>query len=115
MHVNLDRQAVLAALHRAWSRSSARQWAADNPAQGQCNVTTLLIHDLYGGTLLKTPLPEGDHFYNRIGSARIDFTASQFDRPIRYADLPADRAEVERGATNAELDVLKSAFLRELP
>ena len=73
-----------------------QQMDPNNPATGQCNVTSLLIHELLGD-LLKRPLPAGDHFYNRIGGLRYDFTASQFDQPIAYLDLPANRADVYCG------------------
>jgi hypothetical protein len=64
----------------------------------------------FGGELLKTPLPEGDHFYNRIGGCRYDFTDSQFNHPINYSDLAATRADAERGVTEAELAALRTAF-----
>ncbi|MGY4290051.1 MULTISPECIES: hypothetical protein [unclassified Bradyrhizobium] len=95
---------------KAWSLSTARQWTANNPAAGQCNVTALLIHELFGGDLLKTPLPAGDHFNNRIGGRRYDLTASQFDQPIVYLDVPANRADAELGVTNDEPAELRAAF-----
>ncbi|WP_349630876.1 YunG family protein [Bradyrhizobium manausense] len=95
--MSFDPDAIQTALFRAWSLSTASQWTADNPAAGQCNVTALLIHELFGGDLLKTLLPAGDHFYNQIGGRRYDFTASQFDQPIAYVDLPTNRAEAEQG------------------
>lgn len=107
-----DGSAVLSALERSWSEASARQWQADNPALGQCNVTALLIHDLYGGDILKTPLPAGDHFYNLIDGERVDCTASQFGRPIDYADLRSRRDEASGGVTDGEYAALKSAFLQ---
>jgi hypothetical protein len=110
--MSFDPDEVQSALRKAWSLSTASQWTADNPAAGQCNVTSLLVHDLFGGELLKTPLPAGDHFYNRIGGQRYDFTASQFDRPIAYMDLPANRADAELGATRDELAELRVAFQR---
>ncbi|MGD5673867.1 hypothetical protein QUT38_22570, partial [Xanthomonas citri pv. citri] len=102
-------------LRKAWSLSTASQWTAGNLAAGQCNVTALLIHDLFGGELLKTPLPAGDHFYNRIGGRRYDFTASQFEQPIAYMDLPASRANAEQGATSDQLAELRAAFQRQTP
>jgi hypothetical protein len=110
MTMSFDPDEIQRALRRAWSSSTASQWTANNPAAGQCNVTALLIHELFGGELLKTPLPDGDHFYNRIEGQRYDFTASQFDQPIAYMDLPAHRADVEGGATNDELAELRAAF-----
>lgn len=106
--------AILAALQRSWSSESAKQWTVDNPANGQCNVTTILIYKLYGGEILKTPLHEGDHFYNRIDGVRFDFTASQFAQPIEYADIPTDLQDAERGATDAELQALRSVFQMEV-
>jgi hypothetical protein len=111
--VSFDPDDVQRALRQAWSLSTARQWTPANPAAGQCNVTSLLIHDLFGGDLLKTLLPAGDHFYNRIGGRRYDFTASQFDQPIVYMDLPASRADAELGATHDELAELRAAFLSQ--
>lgn len=108
--MRFDPDEVQSALRKAWSLSTASQWTANNPAAGQCNVTSLLIHELFGGDLLKTPLPAGDHFYNRIGGQRYDFTASQFDQPITYMDLPTDRADAELGATNDQLAELRVAF-----
>lgn len=111
--MSFDPDEVQSALRKAWSLSTASQWTADNPAAGQCNVTSLLIHELFGGELLKTPLPAGDHFYNRIGDRRYDFTASQFDEPIACVDVPTDRADAERGVTHDELAELRVAFLSQ--
>ncbi|MDD1530328.1 hypothetical protein C7U92_00670 [Bradyrhizobium sp. WBOS7] len=108
--MSFDPDDVQRTLCRAWSLATARQWTASNPAAGQCNVTALLVHELFGGDLLKTPLPAGDHFYNRIEGERYDFTASQFDQPIAYVDLAASRADAERGATAREVAELRTAF-----
>ncbi|WP_454648681.1 YunG family protein [Bradyrhizobium liaoningense] len=108
--MSFDSDQVQSALRGAWSLSTASQWTASNPAAGQCNVTSLLVHELFGGVLLKTPLPAGDHFYNRIGGKRYDFTASQFAQPIAYMDVPANRADARSGATNDQLDELRAAF-----
>ena len=110
--MKFDPVQVARALHKSWSLASARQWTVENPAAGQCNVTALLVYELFGGELLKTPSPEGDHFYNRIGGWRYDFTASQFAQPITYSDLPATRSDAERGATGAALAALRAAFQR---
>lgn len=60
--MSFDPDEVQSALRKAWSLATASQWTASNPAAGQCNVTSLLIHELFGGELLRTPLPAGDHF-----------------------------------------------------
>ena len=113
MMMRFDPDEVQSALRKLWSLSTARQWTPDNPATGQCNVTALLVHELFGGDLLKTPLAAGNHFYNRIAGRRYDFTESQFDQPIAYMDLPTSRADAERGATSDELTNLRAAFQRQ--
>ncbi|WP_426609693.1 YunG family protein [Bradyrhizobium sp. McL0616] len=40
--MNFDPDDVQNALRKAWSLSTASQWTANNPAAGQCNVTSLL-------------------------------------------------------------------------
>lgn len=107
-----DADKIQEALRNSWSLTTARQWTPANPAAGQCNVTALLVYELFGGDLLKTPLPAGDHFYNRIGGRRYDFTESQFHKPIEYMDLPTSWADAEQGATNAQLAALRAAFQR---
>ena len=67
-----------------------------------------VVHELFGGELLKTRLPEGD----RIDGVRFDFTESQFVRPIACADAPTPCDDAERGVTSAELAALRTAFLR---
>ena len=108
--MKFDPEHVATALRNSWSLASARQSTAANPAAGPCNVTALLVNELFGGEMLKTTLPEGDHFYNRIGGQRYDFTDSQFAQPITYSDHPATRSDAEGGATQAELAALRSAF-----
>lgn len=110
-----QRDRLVNVLHSCWSLQTSGQWTADNPARGQCNVTALLVQELFGGEILKTPLPEGDHFYNRIDGQRLDLTDSQFAAPIAYADLPSDRQEALSGTSAAKYAALKSAFMKTAP
>ncbi|HTO67621.1 MAG TPA: hypothetical protein VMM15_40900 [Bradyrhizobium sp.] len=101
---------MTAALLASWSIETSGQWLASNPARGQCNVTALLVNELFGGEILKTPLSEGDHFYNRIDGARIDLTESQFEARIDYRDIPTDRTEALAGTSAGQYAMLKAAF-----
>jgi hypothetical protein len=103
---------VAVALLGSWSIQTSGNWLPDNPARGQCNVTALLIDELFGGEILKTPLPEGDHFYNRISGERIDLTASQFDGPVRYLDMASSRDEALAGTSIAKYESLRAAFAK---
>jgi hypothetical protein len=110
IEMKFDQNRVLAALYHSWSIVTASQWTPDSPANGQCNVTAILVHDLFGGDILKTPLPDVEHFYNRIDGERHDFTASQFEEPITYDDIITDREDAARATTNHELATLSDAF-----
>ena len=81
-------------LRRCWSTETGSKWLPDNPARGQCSVTSLVVHDVFGGEILKTRVGPFWHFYNRIGETRWDLTVSQFDVPIPFDDMPASRDEV---------------------
>lgn len=110
--MRFDKDRVAAALLASWSSATSGQWLAGNPARGQCNVTALLVHELFGGDILKTRLPEGDHFYNRIDGQRIDFTESQFAAPIGYLDIASDRSEALANIPASQYEALRSAFDR---
>jgi hypothetical protein len=103
---------VATALLGSWSIQTSGNWLANNPACGQCNVTALLINELFGGDILKTPLPEGDHFYNRIAGERVDLTASQFEAPISYLDVTSNRDEALAGTSIAKYESLRASFAK---
>ncbi|WP_211336390.1 YunG family protein [Nocardia tenerifensis] len=59
-------------------------WQADNPAWGHCDVTALLVHDLFGGELMVGEVwlageQQGFHWWNRLASGiELDLTRDQF-------------------------------------
>lgn len=116
-----DEDRVREALEDSWSIETAVQWSEENPANGQCNVTAVVVHDLFGGDILRTYYPEFWHYYNRIDGKRIDLTDSQFWRPgarfaapERYDDEISDRDAAMEGIPQREYDVLRKALLRSL-
>ena len=46
---------------------------------GQCDVTALLIKELFGGKIMKCLSVRGDHYYNEINGTIIDLTIDQYD------------------------------------
>src|SRR5215510_9303082 len=59
--------------------------------RGPCNITAMLLNEVFGGEILNTPLADGDHSYIHIDGRRIDFTESQFAAPVNYLDMASDR------------------------
>ncbi|OEU49333.1 MAG: hypothetical protein BA866_02185 [Desulfobulbaceae bacterium S5133MH15] len=100
--MDFNEKEIREAFGKSWSSKTAIQWQPDNPALGQCNVTALLVDELFGGRILKTKLQEGLHFYNEINGIRYDFTDSQFKSqikilgasPLANARLPFHSSEV---------------------
>ncbi len=92
-HEIFDKETLLHALFESWSVSTSSKWSPENPAKGQCGVTSLIVQDFLGGEILKTRMPEGWHFYNRVNGIRYDFTVSQFENDIQYSDIFSNRAE----------------------
>ena len=92
---------------KAWSIHSSTKWSPENPAKGQCGVTALVVNDFVGGEILKTPVSEGWHYYNRINGQRVDLTDSQFEDTIFYEDIPSNREEAFSDTNRMQYDYLK--------
>lgn len=78
---------IEAAIRASWSEDTASEdndWTPDNPSCGQCDITTLVVHDLFGGDILAADVfREGErveaHMWNRLpGGMEVDLTREQF-------------------------------------
>jgi hypothetical protein len=113
-HLNLTHERLLEILFEVWSEKSSTKFSPDNPALGQCGVTALVVNDLLGGEILKTPLSEGWHFYNRINGQVYDFTASQFSEEIQYKDILSSRDEAFADTNEQQYIYLKQAVINRV-
>lgn len=104
----------LAALFDAWSLQSSSLWTAENPAAGHCGVTALVANDMFGGKICKTPHGDVWHFYNLIDDQRLDFTESQFGKPLLYSDVASDRVEAFSDTNAKQYAHLRKAICRSL-
>ena len=111
---NVTINELLNALNNAWSLKSSSKWSIDNPAKGQCGVTSLVAHDILGGEIRKTPLADGWHYYNFIDNTRYDFTESQFSECIIYEDISSNREEAFQDTNINQYNYLKNSILFEL-
>jgi hypothetical protein len=62
---------------------------------GQDRLVSLLIHDVFGGEILKTHKNKSWHFYNRIDGERVDFT--KIRKPVKkndFEDIPSNPDEI---------------------
>lgn len=111
----IDYETLLQFLFQSWSIQSSSKWSEDNPAKGQCGVTALVINDIFGGEILKTMLPDGWHFYNRIDGKRYDLTKSQICEGINYQDILSNREEAFLDTNQNQYNYLKQSVERLLP
>jgi hypothetical protein len=75
------------AIRESWSRDTADKdddWTPENPSRGQCDVTSLVVQDIFGGELLAAGVfRDGErvesHMWNRLpGGIELDLTRDQF-------------------------------------
>jgi hypothetical protein len=101
-------------LPECWSSGTSSRWTADNPASGQCSVTSLVANQLFGGELLRTIVDGQDHFYNRFGGQIVDFTAMQFTTLPPYLHLSATVDEVFADTDQQQVEALLEAVSKRL-
>jgi hypothetical protein len=84
---------IEAALRAGWAADTCSPddfdragWGPDNPAWGHCDITALLLNDLFGGDLMLGEVHldgvrHGFHWWNRLHTGiEIDLTREQFRR-----------------------------------
>lgn len=79
-------------VHKALKKSRTQKI----PAKYQDSLISQLIHDIFGGEILKTSGKRGWHFYNRVDGRTIDFTKSEIGKSsneIKFEDIPATPEE----------------------
>lgn len=87
-----NRTEVQEALRRSQESDSRLKLNKKKPVNGQDTVISLMIHDIFGGEILKTHKKKGWHFYNRIDGERVDFSKSKRSKSVEdnsFDDLPA--------------------------
>lgn len=83
-------QNLISALEASWARDTAfdeNDWSSENPARGQCVVSSLIVQDYFGGELLGYSVKgEGideTHFVNQLADGTIiDTTRAQYINPV---------------------------------
>ncbi|SAL47742.1 hypothetical protein AWB69_04805 [Caballeronia udeis] len=104
------------AISRVWSgdtSSPTNAWSQSNPAQNHCSITSLVVHDHFGGEILSTRTSGGTHFYNLVDGKKWDLTVSQFAEPVPYDDTPSTR-EAALADTSQDKYTLLTSRLKEV-
>lgn len=89
---------LILALQRSWCAETSyadSDWPADNPARGQCVVSSLVVQDYFGGELVRYAV-KGDgidemHYCNMLeGGVLLDTTRSQYQTPMTFTFAPVE-------------------------
>ncbi|MFI6044107.1 hypothetical protein ACIA8C_20930 [Nocardia sp. NPDC051321] len=86
-----DLLAIDSALRASWAGDTCSPddvaragWRPENPAWGQCDITALIVNDIFGGDLIVGEVwsgaeQHGFHWWNRLTTGvELDLTRSQF-------------------------------------
>lgn len=73
---------LIAAVRISWGADTSSDpdgCGVDNPSWGQCAVTSLVVHDHLGGTIMRGEIAGIVHYWNRLPCGReLDLTREQF-------------------------------------
>ena len=91
-------QQFTAVLRSSWAKETSfvpEEWATDNPARGQCLVSSLVVQDYYGGDLMRYRVTgkgfKETHYCNILDDGTIlDTTGSQYTDPVILEVAPIE-------------------------
>jgi hypothetical protein len=109
-----DKNVVYEALKHSMEYNSRRQGSYSTDP-GEASQVSLLIHDVFGGEILKTHKKKGWHFYNRVEGKRIDFTSQDLSKSsgyIHFEDIPSSPAEIHNYFENEDYSTFFMKFIR---
>ena len=110
-----DRTVVQEALKHSLELDDKPEVSPDNQTDDQDSVVSLMIHDIFGGEILKTHKKKGWHFYNRINGERIDFTRSEMGKSSednRFEDIPSTPDETYNYFQEEDYSTFLMRFVR---
>lgn len=91
-----NRIVVQRALKRAWALDNIPGLPRNKISDYQNSFNSFLIHEIFGGEILKTHQKKGWYFYNMIDGKRFDFAipaSLKKVKNIRFEDIPATASE----------------------
>lgn len=118
--MNSNISTVAEALKSCWIKETSYQpekWTATNPSLGQCAVTSLVVHEMFGGVLIRGEMKSGQsHYWNLVGSDVIDLTKDQFKYDLSFERIHQVFPEklLSDEDTARRVDILKKKLKKEL-
>lgn len=110
-----NKMVVYEALKRSDVTDLNRKAISNLHTGGQDSLISLLIHDIFGGEILKTRSKRNWHFYNRIDGERVDFTGSDALMPgdvLSFEDIPSSPDETSNYFDPTDYTTFHMRFVR---
>jgi hypothetical protein len=89
----------------------------EDTAEDRDSLVSMLIHDYFGGEILKTKKKRGWHFYNRVDGLRVDLTRTELDESEKekhFEDIPSSPDETYCFYEQEEYSDFLVRFIRAL-
>ena len=65
--------------------SYVSKWSSERPTVGQCAITAVYLHEIFGYDIYDVMVGRSRHFFNKKPDGSIiDLTSEQFDYEINY-------------------------------
>ena len=110
-----NRMVVQEALEQTRKSNKTPGLKTNKPEIVQDSEVSLLIHDIFGGEILKTHKKKGWHFYNRINGERIDFTRPEKGKKTErniFEDIPSTPDETLNYFSREDYSTFFMRFVR---
>ena len=112
-----NRKIVIDVLNRTLALDFTKNRRSKSLHTGQDSVISTLIHDIFGGEILKTHERKGWHFYNRINGERVDLTGpntKESENNKKFEDLPSTPDETSGYFDRTDYSIFFMSFVRTL-
>jgi hypothetical protein len=106
---------VLEALKKSLITDSERKMKLSPKMTGEDSLIPLVIHDVFGGEILKTHSDKYWHFYNMVDGERVDFSGTESPEKIEnnsFEDIPATVDETYGSVDHADYSNFFMRFVR---
>ena len=71
--------------------SCQEDWVPEDPTYGQCAITAMLVHDMFGGSIHRIWVDDNwTHYFNKVDGQYVDLTSEQFDLYNMHVDYDAN-------------------------
>jgi hypothetical protein len=116
MQMNMfNKMIVYEALKRSQAPESIGRLTHKSHSDDQDSTISLMIHDIFGGEILKTHKKKNWHFYNRINGERVDFTGSEMgesSKVNKFEDIPSTPDETYDYIDEADYSTFFMGFVK---